>query len=422
MKSIVFSLFILLSASNLNAQSKSFSDYDALDSAVLEARLEIKRLIENNNFEPIRRIREQSLYHVVGGSSIFEGQINFQAAILTGREEVIINFLLKDYKNLLSGIVHLRDFFNVKAGAPAFIDTHKTPSFDSLNLTLDILPALKKINIDSIILADDICFVWEDAQLLKLYWNEILLYIEAKDKLPSQFKSNGEDYLNTQFEVDEYTIAFVKNRFVNLKKTYTLRSFNLNANYQYSYYYDSLKTKAIIKPGLDLNCGFTFRMFEFGAGYNFFNFSKSDSLFNNESLIALPNQLLTQNTIYVFGAMQLYQWKRFEANLNIKAGKTRVYEEKRKIYNIDMLSYGLDFKFNLSKYYKPQINLLKYKNEEYTQKYSPVFLKISPEFQVDVLTPKKDNRAVLFNVRIGLVWQLGKFKPLYRSNQKKYFR
>lgn len=403
-------LFNLLLVSTSFSQENHYHDRLKLDSAVNSIRSQTRTYIENGHYDSIVQIL--NLPPIVCTTPPDTNGVTYSYGIqdkFTKREEIILQFLVKDYRTILSDILYGKDYFSLKGGEVENISCYDISRFDSSNLTLDIIPILKNIKIDSLIQAKGLNHIEEDIELLKIYWKRILIQIESKYEFSEEFNQLAIDYKSKYPDYSNAT-PFLNNNFNTSQKIYMHSSFNLKASYApYSY---ANKQSAKFNQGGDFSISYKKLMFDIGFGYTFIHAETNDSIFNDDVFLISAGNTLTANSYYIYYGFHLLKYKRVEFEGILKYGGATVYNEKQFLYRSPYMSLGIDFRLNLSKHYKVQVSKLTYKKEEYQHKYNPVYLVISCNNTNDVFNPNSVQNHVL-NLSVGLNWKIGRLTPNY---------
>lgn len=417
-----FSLFIsfflsIIPFSNLFSQTLQFDTITSLDSAIKLNRLEMKSFIQNKQFDSLETVANYTFDYLSYPDKNGKRTTLFSTFSTTKRERIIIQFLTKDYRNLLSGIAFGKSYFDLKGGELMNDNFHKIEGLDSLNLTLNILPSLRQINVDSLIEASDLNFLIEDVELLKLYWQGILIYMDSKLELPHEFYQLAEIY-KSKFPNKNNGDSFITQMFTLNEKMHILSSINFEANYSSTFYNHQAKKNFNIGNGGNILISYKQKLIDVGIGYQFNYLTSRDSIYRNEMFILDPQENALQNTLYFYQGYHFVKWKRLEFGGNWKFGSSRIYQDKNKLFSQPFTSVGLDLKLNLSRKYKVDLSKLKYQSEDYSHNYYPLYLTFASAVSNNTLESGINPKGMLYNFNVGIQWKLGRLRPIYQTNEE----
>ncbi len=339
----------------LSAQDRNFSNFDTLLVKIAKAKEELRSHIINKDLEAIRySIKTPFSYTTLANDSDSLFVIS-KKYFITKKEHVIFQFLLGEHKHLISDVIKGNSYFDVKSGALI----HETLGVNVRkgNFTLDILTLLKKVDVDSLIVAGDINLIPEDVEFLKLYWESILICIETKKQFPPELKVMGDIYKK------KYPESVLSERLVENKKM-GLYSFNIEANLEKTFTSDKWAT---ILEGGQFRIGITKKFVEYGIGYSF-----SDAILDSNKVLLndfelKKNDIITNNDLRFYLKINLFKYKRVNLVGVIGSGYSRVYKNRTIIMTNLSFIEGLDLTINLSRTSKLNEGKLVYRNEEYIQ-------------------------------------------------------
>lgn len=112
--------------------------------------------------------------------------------LLTKREDIMLQFYSGEYDKLILGIKWGSDYFQKAKIGNANISV---PNFECGNLTLDLLDFWKTQTHDILVGVSTSNLTTEEKELLILYWETILLYIESDRTLSPEINKKASDYL-----------------------------------------------------------------------------------------------------------------------------------------------------------------------------------------------------------------------------------
>lgn len=265
----VFIVFILICCSNGFAQTKDTS-------IVVDNR---SKAIGYSCF-----LREDLIEHVKNGDTLavnklrnttiafkYDDEITVKSVLLTAREDQMLQFYNGEYDKLLKGIKGKYDYF---LSSDRNKKGYRGPNFECGNLTLFMLDFWKKesVNIISDIKESELLTAEKD--LLILYWNNILSYIEDERELSPEINEKAKGYLN-QYPETEYQ-SFVS-RLSTIKRTYKPRAMFVNFGLGKSYPTGPIDSYLQSDIVMDFDVGYNYNNWNISLGGSLHGFEYKDS-------------------------------------------------------------------------------------------------------------------------------------------------
>jgi len=344
-----------------------------------------------------------------------------KSRLLTARENQMLQFYIGEYDKLLSDIKSANDYFLSSKKIEKGSDY---PNFDCGNLTLSLIDFWRRQSDSIITKIQQSTLTTPEKELLTLYWEEILLYIESEKSLLPDINKKATEYLE-KYPDTQYK-SFLE-RLRGIKRIYQPNGMTLGFGLGKSYPTGPIDKYLKDDITFNFDVGYTFKKLNLSLGYRLHGFNYQDSLrldhidtlnLNQSSSIEYHGATLKIGyTLFDKGRFKFQPFISAELNSlvnyidipdstgTIQKGKTH-----------PMLGFGTEGAIRLTK------NLVKnegsqyiyYPREEKDIFYNPIYLNFRIGYYPNVFNKPTSISGNIFYFTIGLEWIVGRNQVNYR--------
>ena len=399
-------------AKDTTIYADNYSKYIGLSCTLRE---DLIKSVKSGDTLTIKRFQNTTL-----AFSMSEEQ-TIKSRLLTVRENQMLEFYNSDYYKLLSDLKTGQDYF---LSSKKMEKGYYYPNFECGNLTLGVINFWKS-NSDSIL--DNIeqsDLTTSEKELLTLYWEAVLLYIEGEKTLALSINKKAKEYLEKH--PDSQYKTFLE-RLIGIKRIYQPNAMSLGLGIGKSNLTGNVNSYLQGNITFDFEVGYTIKNWHFRLGYRLHGFNYRDTLrlsridnleINQSSSIEYHGATLRVGyTVFEKGRFKIQPFLSGELNklVNyINIPDSTVTRQSGKTHPI--LGIGTEGSIRLTKNLirNEQAGYLYYPREEKDISYNPVFLSFRVGYYHNVFENTTNISGNILYSTLGLEWIIGKNKVDYR--------
>lgn len=389
----------------------NYSKYIALTCVLRE---DIIKAVKTNDTLAIKTLRNATIVFPISNEQTLKSRL------ITAREDQMLQFYRGAYQKLL---------FDVKNGNDYFLSPKKTgegygsPNFDCGNLTLATLMFWKS---QSAIIHAEVqrsALTTPEKELLILYWDAILLYLEGEKTLSLDINKKARAYL------DKYPDTKYKNFIENLSRIKRIvqpngvtLGFALGKSYPVGVIDSYLNTDF----AFEFVMGYTLKGWDFQLGYRLHSFEYRGAKYPDH----IDTIQIKQGSSLEYDGFALKigytvfgkEWFRVQPFISGELNKFTNYIEipdsagiRQKGKTHGALGIGTEVGLRLIRNVI-EVNKggLYYLHEEKDRPYNPLFLTLRAGYYPNVFKKSMDISGGIFYWTIGLEWIIGRNQVNYR--------
>ena len=267
---LVIFLMLLFSIDGYSQNTKdtviAVTDYSKYIELPCLLREDLIKSLKNGDTVSVKKLRKAT---VILSSS--DGQMII-SRLLSVRENQMLQFYIGEYDKLLSDLKIGKDYF---VSSYIVEDGYDYPNFRCSNITLSVLDFWKSYSDSIISKIEQSGLSAPEQEMLVLYWEEILLYIESEETLSPEINKMAAEYLD-KYPDTQYK-SFLE-RMSSIKKIYHPEGGTVGFGIGKSFPSGAMDQYLEGDFTFYLGIGYTFKNWNISLGYKGQLFNYKDSL------------------------------------------------------------------------------------------------------------------------------------------------